>query len=221
MQDAKEHNVYFTISLLLDPMKAELETLFPGQFEFTEERAYFDYIYLRESLVELKGKKLHGKKNHLNAFKNTYPDWKFEHITSENIDECWQMNEEWSRQNEMSLGSGLLKEKTALRTAFDNFFEEGLVGGLIRVDGKVIAYSMGHKLNSDTFVVHFEKAFADIRGAYQIINQQFAQHCCEGYTYINREDDTGLEGLRKAKLSYLPQILLTKYDAKLVSEQQF
>lgn len=76
MQDAKEHNVYFTISLLLDPMKAELETLFPGQFEFTEERAYFDYIYLRESLVELKGKKLHGKKNHLNAFKNTYPDWK-------------------------------------------------------------------------------------------------------------------------------------------------
>ena len=73
-------------------MKAELETLFPGQFEFTEERAYFDYIYLRESLVELKGKKLHGKKNHLNAFKNTYPDWKFEHITSENIDECWQMN---------------------------------------------------------------------------------------------------------------------------------
>ena len=129
----------------------------------------------------------------------------------------------------MSLGSGLLKEKTALRTAFDNFFEEGLVGGLIRVDGKVIAYSMGHKLNSDTFVVHFEKAFADVQGAYPMINQQFIQHIStqyqwinrEGYTYINREDDTGLEGLRKAKLSYLPQILLTKYDAKLVSEQQF
>lgn len=214
--DARKNNVNFTVSLILEPMKQELQTIFPGRFTFTEERDYFDYIYERESLVELKGKKLSAKRNHLNAFKMLNPDWSFERITRENIDECWQMNQLWNEQNDLSLGSGLLKEQAALRSAFDHFFEEELVGGLIRTNGRIVAYSIGHPLNSDTFVVHFEKAFADVRGAYQIINQQFALNCCEGYRYINREDDTGLEGLRKAKLSYLPQILLKKYDAKLV-----
>ncbi len=216
MEDAKKNNVKFTLSLILEPMKAELEMLFPGRFEFYKERAYFDYIYTQKSLEELKGKKLSAKRNHINRFHEFYPDWKFEKITADNLAECWQMNEEWSAQNELTLGSGLQKEHIALKTAFDHFFEEDLVGGLIRVDGKVIAYSIGHPLNSDTFVVHFEKAFADIRGAYQMINQQFAKNCCAGYTYINREDDTGLEGLRKAKLSYVPEILLEKYDAVLI-----
>lgn len=218
MEDAREHRVTFTISLILEPMKEELETLFPGLFAYSEERAYFDYIYTQESLSTLRGRQLSGKRNHINAFKKLYPDWSFEKITAENIAECWQMNEEWSARNELSLGSGLLKERSALKSAFEHFFEENLVGGLIRVNGRVIAYSMGHPLNSDTFVVHFEKAFDDIRGAYQMINQQFALNCCEGYTYLNREDDTGLEGLRKAKLSYLPHTLLKKYDAKLVAE---
>lgn len=218
MEDAREHRVTFTISLILEPMKEELETLFPGLFAYSEERAYFDYIYTQESLSTLRGRQLSGKRNHINAFKKLYPDWSFEKITAENIAECWQMNEEWSARNELSLGSGLLKERSALKSAFEHFFEENLSGGLIRVNGKVIAYSMGHPLNSDTFVVHFEKAFDDIRGAYQMINQQFALNCCEGYTYLNREDDTGLEGLRKAKLSYLPHTLLKKYDAKLVAE---
>lgn len=218
MEDAREHRVTFTISLILEPMKEELETLFPELFVYSEERAYFDYIYTQESLSTLRGRQLSGKRNHINAFKKMYPDWSFEKITAENIAECWQMNEEWSARNEMSMGSGLLKERSALKSAFEHFFEENLSGGLIRVNGKVIAYSMGHPLNSDTFVVHFEKAFDDIRGAYQMINQQFALHCCEGYSYINREDDTGLEGLRKAKLSYLPHTLLKKYDVKLAEE---
>lgn len=218
MEDAREHRVTFTISLILEPMKEELETLFPELFVYSEERAYFDYIYTQESLSTLRGRQLSGKRNHINAFKKMYPDWSFEKITAENIAECWQMNEEWSARNELSLGSGLLKERSALKSAFEHFFEENLSGGLIRVNGKVIAYSMGHPLNSDTFVVHFEKAFDDIRGAYQMINQQFALHCCEGYSYINREDDTGLEGLRKAKLSYLPHTLLKKYDVKLAEE---
>ena len=218
MEDARENHVNFTISLILEPMKKELETLFPQLFVYNEERAYFDYIYTQESLATLHGRQLSGKRNHINAFKKQYPDWSFEQITADNIAECWQMNEEWSARNELSLGSGLLKENSALKSAFDHFFEENLVGGLIRANGKVIAYSMGHPLNSDTFVVHFEKAFDEIRGAYQMINQQFALHCCQGYTYVNREDDTGSEGLRKAKLSYLPYLLLKKYNVQLADE---
>lgn len=218
IQDAENNKVSFNISLILEPMKAELETLFPGRFAYEEERAYFDYIYTRESLAELKGRQFSGKRNHINFFKKQHPDWTFEKITAENLDECWQMNEEWSRENEFSLGSGLLKERAALKAAFDHFFEEGLVGGLIRANGKIVAYAMGRPLNSDTFVVHFEKAFADVRGAYQMINQQFALHCCEGYTYINREDDTGMESLRKAKLSYFPCILLKKYNVRFAED---
>ena len=89
------------------------------------------------------------------------------------------------------------------------------------MDEKVIAFTMGRPLNSDTFVVHFEKAFSDIRGAYQMINQQFVLNCCQGYSFINREDDTGMEGLRKAKLSYLPEILLTKYNVRLIEDGGF
>jgi len=79
-----------------------------------------------------------------------------------------------------------------------------LTGGLIRVEGRVIAFAIGEPLNPDTFVVHIEKAFADIQGAYPIINQQFAANAAKDYLYVNREEDTGSEGLRKAKLSYRP-----------------
>ena len=219
MEDAKKHRVNFTMTLLLDPMKQELERTMPGKFVFTEERDYFDYIYERDRLVDLKGRKLGTKRNHINRFIVNHPDWKFEMIDESNIGECWAMNEEWSARNEFSIGSGLMKERAALKSAFQNFFQEELVGGLIRVDGKVIAYAMGHPLTEDTFVVHFEKAFADIQGAYQMINREFARHCCKGYTYVNREDDTGLPALRDAKLSYLPDILLTKYDAVLAEQQ--
>ncbi len=222
LQDARENQVTPTISLVLEPMKQQLQTLFPDRFCFEEERAYFDYIYTFDTLAYLKGRNLSGKRNHINTFHKMYEGrWSFETITPENIGECVQMNQEWGQLNELSLGSGLLKEKTALTTAFENFFEEGLRGGLLRLDGKVIAFTMGRPLNSDTFVVHFEKAFSDIRGAYQMINQQFVLNCCQGYSFINREDDTGMEGLRKAKLSYLPEILLTKYNVRLIEDGGF
>ena len=128
------------------------------------------------------------------------------------------MNEQWEQENEAFLNGSLLREKAAIRCAFDHFVEEGLTGGLIRAGGRVIAYTMGRPLNSETFVVHYEKALDGYRGAYQMINQQFAQHCCEGFAYINREDDTGKEGLRKAKLSYYPVELVKKYEVCLAQE---
>ena len=104
------------------------------------------------------------------------------------------------------------QEISVLHEAFDHMQELGLVGGVLRRDGQIVAFSIGERLNSETFVVHFEKAYPDLQGAYPMINQQFVLHECEGYAYVNREEDTGDPGLRKAKLSYYPDILLPKYE---------
>ena len=127
------------------------------------------------------------------------------------------MNLKWCALYGCSDDEGLKKERCAVENAFAHFEAEGLLGGLLREEtgGPVIAYTMGRPLNSDTFIVHIEKAFHDIQGAYPLINQQFVEHNCQGFTYVNREDDTGAEGLRKAKLSYRPAILLDKYYATL------
>ena len=102
-----------------------------------------------------------------------------------------------------------MEELCAVRNCFENFSALGLRGGLLRVDGRVVAYTMGLPLNSDTFIVHIEKAFSDVAGAYPMIN-------CADFKYVNREDDVGDEGLRRAKLSYKPAILLEKF---IVTEQ--
>ncbi len=91
----------------------------------------------------------------------------------------------------------------------------GFDGGILRVNGEIIAYSLGERMTDEVYVIHVEKAYAQINGAYAMINNQFAKHFCEGFKYINREDDMGLEGLRKAKLSYHPSLILSKYRAKL------
>lgn len=217
-QDAKDNNVDLNICGVLEPSCAELEMIFPGKFCFREERDYFDYIYSSQVLAELKGKKLHGKRNHINNFKLNNPDWSFEPITRENIASCLLMNEEWCAQNDCTLGSSLEKERCSVHNAFEYFFEEGLRGGLLKAGGKVIAYTMGRPLNSDTFIVHIEKAFSAIQGCYPMINQQFVSNCCMDFPHINREDDTGEEGLRKAKLSYYPEILLPKFSISLAEE---
>ena len=134
----------------------------------------------------------------------------------DNLDECWAMNEQWCAEVGCEDSESLTEESCAVRNCFNNFHSLGLRGGLLRVEGRVVAYTMGRPLSSDTFIVHIEKAFAEVAGAYPMINQQFVTHCCEGFRYINREDDVGDEGLRRAKTSYKPDILLEKY---LVTEQ--
>lgn len=97
--------------------------------------------------------------------------------------------------------------------------ELGLVGGILRADGKIVGLSVGEAaVNPDTFVVHIEKAFPDVQGAYPMINQQFVLHEMEGFIYVNREEDMGEEGLRKAKMSYRPAFMLEKGFLRLKSE---
>lgn len=194
----------------------ELERLFPGKFEFTADRPYFDYIYSAEKLATLTGKKLHAKRNHINKF-TAENDWSFEPFTADLVPECAAMLERWERSGGERMDEGLKDEHTAIIRAFDYFDELNFTGGVLRISSEIAAFTLGERINGDTFNIHFEKAYADIQGAYPMINREFARHILEKFpgeiAYINREDDIGLENLRKAKMSYCPEFLVEKHTA--------
>lgn len=207
----KEQNIPLYLYGVSEEMKAYLEENFKGEFEFTEKRNSFDYIYNSSDLIELKGKKYHSKRNHINKFEEK--EWSYEKITADNIELCFKMNEQWCVENDVSNDKSKQDEQVVVKKSLENFDTLGLVGGIIKQDGKVVAFSFGEEINDDLFVVHVEKAFSSVQGAYPIINRELVKHEASKYKYINREEDLGIEGLRKAKLSYKPAILLTKYEA--------
>lgn len=193
----------------------ELEALMPGKFRFTSNRDYADYIYLRTDLATLSGKKLQPKRNHVNKFKRTYPDHLYTPITPDRIQECLELEAKWCKANNCDQHEGTGNERRALVYALHHFEELGLTGGILHVGGNIAAFTFGMPINQDTFGVHVEKADTAIDGAYAMINHEFANHIPEQYTYVNREEDLGIEGLRKAKLSYQPTLILEKYVACL------
>ncbi len=210
--DAKERGVNFVLIGLSPESKARLEETFPGKYDITAERNSFDYVYESEKLVSLAGKKLQSKRNHLARFKEL-PGWQYEDITEQNIQECIDYSHEWCKLNGCGENLSLMLESCAVNKAMSNYFKLGLRGGLLRLDGKVIAYTVGEPLNSDTIIVHIEKAEAEIRGSYPMINREFVERLSKGFTYVNREDDAGDEGLRRAKNSYYPVFMQEKYSA--------
>lgn len=195
--------------------KAELERLFPGRLVFVHDRDYDDYIYSAEKLASLSGKKLHGKRNHINRFEAAHSNWRFEPLTREMFPLCSGLLDSWSA--EVSEGEHLVSdERCAIELALDNFEALGLSGGALFVDDDLIAFTIGEVISSDTFNVHFEKARADIDGAYPMINREFVRYVLQLHPYIcyvNREDDMGLENIRTSKLSYRPEMILEKYSA--------
>ncbi len=196
---------------LVSPAQFEkLEALYPGRFQVAYDRDLADYVYESERLLTLSGKKLHAKRNHINKFKETYPDWQYESITEENTGECLEMAQAWRVLNGCDEDENKHAEFCVTLNALKLRRELGLKGGLLRADGRVVAFTLGEAVGDDTFVVHIEKAYADVQGAYPMINQQFVAHEGAAYRYINREEDTGAEGLRKAKLSYYPDRMLEK-----------
>lgn len=213
-KDAKGQGNEFSMACLTPSMCETLEELFPGKFNFVPDRSNFDYIYNSDDLINLSGKKYHGKRNHITRFKNSC-EWSFEELNQANIEECEVMNDEWCKANGCGKEIGLREEYCAVSQAFKNYTALGFTGGVLRQYGKVIAFTIGERLCTDTFVVHIEKAFGEIEGAYPMINNAFVTQYCDSYQYVNREDDTGDEGLRKAKLSYHPVILLEKSTAVL------
>lgn len=172
-------------------------------------RDYYDYIYLAKDLSELKGKKFHAKRNHLNRFAEN--DYTFEPITADNIKSCAELNERWCGENIDADDDGKLEEQIVVRESLEHYSELDYIGGMIRVNGICEAFSFGERSAEDCFVVHVEKASRRYQGAYAAINREFVAFLGEKYRYINREDDAGSDNLRKAKLSYHPCFLEEKY----------
>ena len=197
-----------------DTDAAILEAAFPGAFHIQKERDSFDYVYLREDLVNLSGKKYQSNRNHISFFERNCR-WSYETITPETIPACIAMSEQWLQENTNEFPDDLEQELTIIKKAFSEYEALGCVGGLLRVDGQVVAYTFGEKLTDDVFCVHFEKAFSSIRGAYPMINKQFVLHELGAFPYINREDDVGHENLRKAKESYHPARFVEKYETRI------
>jgi len=192
--------------------KEELTALFPNQFQFHETRDYFDYVYKSEDLANLLGRKYHSKKNHISYFEKTF-DWKYEPINHDNIEQCLLLNDHWEGLNKQKNPDEIGDENEAIKKALNNYFALDFEGGVLTIQGEIVAFTFGERLNDNTFCTHVEKAYGNIRGAYQMINREFARQLQERYEFINREEDTGSEGLRRAKLSYHPHRLVVKYSA--------
>lgn len=209
-QYSKERGYAFQLYSVTTEMFEQLNTWYPGEFQIEYQRDEADYIYEQEKLATLSGKKLHAKRNHINKFQATYENWSYEPLSEENLEECFQLALKWRNLNGCEEDEEKNAELCVTCNSLRLFRELELTGGVLRVDGEIVAFTIGEALDQDTFVVHIEKAYADVEGAYTMINQQFVQHACQDYRYVNREDDAGMEGLRKAKLSYRPAFLVEK-----------
>ena len=192
--------------------KEWLDKKFPAGFEYTEDRNLCDYIYSRRDLVELHGKNYQPKRNHVNKFHKTYA-FTSSPLTPEYIPECLAFELEWCKRHEICESDTIRNERQALTTAFRHWNDLALSGTVIHIDGQIVAFTFGSPINHHTFGVHFEKADISVDGSYAAINQVFASQIPEQYEYINREEDLGIPGLRQAKLSYHPTLLLPKTKA--------
>ena len=192
-----------------------IQALFPGKFSFWENRDDQDYLYAAADLRDLQGKSFQKKRNHISRFGKDHPEYRFEPITPENLPEVREFNNRWCRVYGCDADEGLMREHRAIEMVFEHYFELGLVGGLIRTEVGLVAYCYGSKISDEVLGTHVEKAWHDVNGAYPIINREYARAFSGAFQYINREEDLGEEGLRKAKLSYNPAILEKKYYAVL------
>jgi hypothetical protein len=211
---AKHRGEQFRLVSLTKDKLPFIERLFPGMFDVFPNTDLFDYVYSAEKLASLAGKKLHAKRNYINRFISER-EWSYEPIDERNLNECMAVDGIWAvgKSGELDMVEG---EMTAIKKSLADFHSMYLDGGLLRVSGKICAFTIGERLSRDTYVVHFEKALPDIIGAYQMINREFIRHIIKKYpdiVYINREDDMGLENLRKAKRSYYPEFMVEKYTA--------
>lgn len=207
----KKFGVFELINVPKESVKI-IETIMPGHFEFEHMRSEDDYIYEVSKLISLSGKKLHSKRNNFNYFHANY-NYVYEKIEEGNLEECREYILNHIKENT----NDKVKEPQSINTLFDNYFALDAQGGLLRTDGKIIAVSVGEKYNGGA-IIHVEKADRDIRGAYTAINKLLLENEFSDCIYVNREEDMGIEGLRKAKMSYHPAFLLEKYRGRWIHD---
>jgi uncharacterized protein len=179
---------------------------------FQEDRRTFDYVYRAGDLIKLEGRKYHGKRNHLHQFDRKY-SWEYQRIDQAALEECLTLDAEWFNIKDALHRNGS-DEGKAMAMVLNNYNTLKVSGGVIRVDGKIQAIAAGERLRADMAVIHIEKANTDYEGIYAAINQQFAADFGAGFQFINREEDMGIEGLRKAKQSYYPVGMIEKYSGE-------
>lgn len=201
---------------LLSSNKDALDEMFPDRFDFLYNRDASEYVYSIKNMSDLPGKKFHGKKGHVNAFFRNHENISCDPITKDNIDECITIAKAWLSVKDDN--EELDAEFSAIEKAVRYYNELEYDGAILYADGKAVAFTMGEKLKNNTFCTHFEKTLPDYRDAYPVINNGFTKLMLLSYDYVNREEDTGSQGLRKAKLSYYPEFLLDKYSAVLKDE---
>lgn len=213
-KDAKECGERLQFAFVTEEQKEVLENAMPARFCYSSDAGDSDYIYLRSELASLSGKAFHKKKNHFSKFVRTYPDYKYYEIGACNIYDAQKVADAWYYEHLQDEDASQLAEYKAIKEALDNFEDLGLIGGIIYVNDSPCAMTIASKINENTVDVHFEKAVGEyaLNGGYAAINKLFSEKL-DGVTWLNREEDIGIEGLRKAKLSYRPKIMLKKYSA--------
>ena len=192
----------------------KLETAMPGYFFAYADRKYTDYLYERNKLATLAGKKLQSKRNFVNRFVAQHPDYEVLPLTKELIQNCLELDDLWGKSKDVETDSGeftYYAERRSLLTVLEHWEELDGLGAVLRVEGQTVAFTYGAPVNADTFDVCMEKADTRYEGAFATINREFARMIPEQYKYLNREEDLGIEGLRRSKMSYHPDILLHKY----------
>lgn len=219
MQDSKERNLPCFMTNLTHENADTLEELFPNEFDIKFRRDLFDYVYEIDKLADLKGRKYHKKRNHYNNFCKRMPDFYVEPVSSKNIEMAKEFVTKWYADRlAESPENDYHGEQFALQKCYENYERLGMESLLLCHDGNILAFTMGSRISPNTFDVHFEKARWDVEGAYTAINSEFAKYIRSKYPeveFLNREEDMGLEGLRKAKESYFPHHLVEKAVATL------
>lgn len=222
IHDAKTRGIPCRLTSLSQDDCAALEQLYPGQFRYHIDRDGFDYIYSIQELAELKGRKFQRKRNHLNRFRQNRPNYAVEPITDENTSLVARFLDRWYAQRLASdPHADFHMERSAITKALQNRKELDMEGLILTDAGEILAMTLGSSLSESTFDVQFEKALEDVDGAYPAINWEFARYLSQKYPllqWLNREDDLGLEGLRKAKMSYCPDHFVEKSWACLLED---